>query len=307
MTQRFNGVKFANELKAQLKPKVDLLIKQGRQPHIASLVFREDETGRLYTNLKQVLAQELGMIYQPKYFSFVDNVKFMQDEIVSLNQDSQVTGVMIQKPTRKLWLVYQSIVKLNENANRKSDERKRFDRWWVSLANLIDIKKDVDGLNPQTLEAIKQGSDQRKRLVPPATAKAVLKILHNFIDQWPEKKIAIIGASDLVGKPLYYLLSPKMTKGELKLLTRQRLQAQLKMPERLRKFDIIISATGRPRLINASMVSNGVALIDVGEPEGDINPNAYQKASFYTPVPGGVGPVTVVSLMENAIHLLSQR
>jgi len=184
----------------------------------------------------------------------------------------------------------------------------------MRLVSIIDLKKDVDGLNPRTLEAVITGDWQDKGLVVPATAKAVFTIINEFLPDWRKKKTMIIGKSDLVGKPLYFLLKQKTINnrqaineksGEVIRLTgRNEFQELLSKPEKLKKFDIIVSATGKPDLIDASMIKKGVALIDVGEPKGDINPNTYKKASFYTPVPGGVGPVTVVSLMENGVVLL---
>ncbi len=344
---RFDGVKFAEKLKEQLKPKVNALTKQGKQPYIVSIVFKEDEMGLLYTRLKKEAADELGILYESRVFSFLDSVDVIRAEIKKLNQDNQVTGIMIQKPTRKVWElgVYSSELEVSESDTqmrstnesvrlqslkpdrefaqqmsvRRTARQNSFVRWWQGLVSCIEPKKDVDGLNPVTLEAIKDDTWQEKGLVPPATAKAVFNIITHFIPDWSEKKIAIIGRSDLVGRPLYFMLKHALLEEtwvtsiscrldeedkQVVLMGRKEFQALVDSGKGLKEFDIIVSATGRPDLINASMVKEGVALIDVGEPKGDINPNAYKKASFYTPVPGGVGPVTVVSLMENGVQLI---
>ena len=360
---RFDGVKFAEEFKKKLKPEVEALIRQGKRPYIASLVFKEDETGLLYTRLKKEAADELGIIYEPRVFSFLDSVDAVQTEIKKLNKDSQVTGIMIQKPTRRLWEKHHNVIlktrgeatgrseslhsqseilkqaRLHQlarsncgqvqddnnqihNARRKNNTHS-FNTWWQRLVSVIEPEKDIDGLSPTTLAAIKDGTWEEKGLVPPATAKAVFKIVNTYISDWPEKKIAIIGKSDLVGKPLYYLfrhaleeevwatsISCRLEEDEeddlekqLVLLGKKELNELVNSGQMLKQFDIVISATGRSGLINASMVKEGVALIDVGEPKGDVHPSAYKKASLYTPVPGGVGPVTVVSLMENGVEL----
>ena len=153
--------------------------------------------------------------------------------------------------------------------------------------------------------------------MPPATAQAVFKIVTYFIPDWSEKKIAIIGKSDLVGRPLYFMLKHTLLaetlvtsiscrlEPEIFLFGRKELGQLLSSGKGLKEFDIIISSTGQPGLIDTSMIKEGVALIDVGEPKGDIDPHAYKKASFYTPVPGGVGPVTVACLMENGVRLIN--
>ncbi len=364
MNKRFNGVKFAEKLKKQLKPKVNALIEQDKKPYIVSLVFKEDETGLLYTRLKQEMASELGIVYQPKMYSFADELSMVKAEIARLNQDNQVTGIMIQKPTRRLWEdQYSVILKTRGEATGRSESLHRqseilkqarlhqlarsncgqvqddnnqihggrrknnthsFNTWWQRLVSAIKPEKDVDGLSPTTLEAIKDGTWEEKGLVPPATAKAVFNIVNTYASDWPEKRIAIIGKSDLVGKPLYYIfkhvleeevwatsISCRLEEEEeddlekqLVLLGKKELNELVNSGQMLKQFDIVISATGRPDLIDASMVKEGVALIDVGEPKGDVHSSAYKKASFYTPVPGGVGPVTVVSLMENGVELI---
>ncbi len=344
---KFDGEKFADQIKKQVKAQIKELVRQrGIRPKIVSFVFLEDKTGQLYTRLKKAVAQDVGIDYRPHLVRFSD-YDLIVDEIKKLNQDQSVTGIMIQKPTRKVWElgVYSSELEVSESDTqmrstnesvrlqslkpdrefaqqmsvRRTARQNSFVRWWQGLVSCIEPKKDVDGLNPVTLEAIKDDTWQEKGLVPPATAKAVLNIITHFIPDWSEKKIAIIGPSYLVGRPLYFMLKHALLEEtwvtsiscrldeedkQVVLMGRKEFQALVDSGKGLKEFDIIVSATGRPDLINASMVKEGVALIDVGEPKGDINPNAYKKASFYTPVPGGVGPVTVVSLMENGVQLI---
>jgi len=98
---KFDGETFAQKIKQQLKPKVADLIKAGTRPNIVSFVFKEDKTGQLYTRLKRETADELEIIYKPKLISFTNSIESIRKEIQKLNKDIQVTGIMIQKPTKK--------------------------------------------------------------------------------------------------------------------------------------------------------------------------------------------------------------
>jgi len=148
----------------------------------------------------------------------------------------------------------------------------------LPIINSIDSDKDVDGL----------GENSK---FTPATVRAVLSILA-FAKA--RGTIALVGAKGMVGKPLL----KKLIKLEYKVLPLDK-DDHL---DKVRDADIVISATGVSSLIKASMVKDSVIVIDVGSPRGDFDPEVSQKADFFTPVPGGVGPVTIVSLLENLVE-----
>ncbi len=150
----------------------------------------------------------------------------------------------------------------------------------LKILDSIDLQKDVDGLRENSLYL-------------PATVRAIVAILQK-VQVNSDSSIAIIGVKGMVGKKLYKVLSIKY-----KGITGYDVGDSL---EGLRNADVIICATGKAGLIKVNMVKNGVVLIDVGAPKPEINPSTSLRASFVTPVPGGVGPVTVVSLMENLVE-----
>jgi len=222
-------------------------------------------------------------VYQATQFSLADPREVVLEAVRAANLDQAITGLIIQKPSRA---VYEAVGKLP------------YSQWWLELVSAIAQNKDVDGLHPETLKA---GN------ILPATCRAVLAILVEALGGSPEnvqhqgKKISIIGRSDLLGKPLAQELLRQGANVEL--LGKKDLAERQVSGEYLLNSDVVISATGVANLITPDMVSEGVITIDVGEPQPDISRAVAMKASFFTPVPGGVGPMTVVSLLENGFRL----
>lgn len=328
MTIIFNGEELAKQKALKLKQKVLAYQAKGLQPKVAAIFFKEDSASALYTSLKKQTAESLGIAYQARAFSFTDSVAEIQAHIDSLNADASVTGIIIQKPWTQKWLA----------AVPGGD----FAQWWSCLVSHIATKKshgvnkDVDGLAPATLAAIKAGTWMQTGMVLPATARAVLSILKNYREKtdpdfsYLTEKVLIIGQSDLLGRPLYWHIKNLMQKGatvpaafgeacqiavseaqdsqkkcEVKLVGKQGFNDIIEQKKSLSDFRVIISATGQKNLINGELIVPHSILIDVGEPQGDIDlPSCLHKADFITPVPNGVGPMTVISLMANALDLL---
>ncbi len=283
----FDGIKFARQRELRLSERVSQLRAKGLRPVIASIVFTEDQGSQLYTQKKKDAANRAGIDFRPIYHSLIDSPSQVLASINRLNHDPTISGVMIQKPAKQVWL------------DRVGDGD--FTEWWRSLVGEIDANKDVDGLTPSTQQAIKDGSWQTKGLVLPATAQAVLLVLDQA-EVPKEATVAIIGRSDIVGLPTYHAL---LNLGyQPSLFGRKDLTNRLNSDQKLFDFDVVISATGVKHLINGSHIKADVALIDVGEPAPDIDAKSVeQKAKFLSPVPGGVGPVTVVCLLENVVKL----
>lgn len=328
MTTIFNGEKLAKQKALKLKTKVTTYREKEIHPKIAAIFFNEDSASALYTSLKKETAENLGIGYQAKSFSFTTPVVEIQKYLESLNTDPSITGIIIQKPWTKKWL--------------ESVPDGDFAKWWLSLVSHIATKKshgvnkDVDGLTPETLEAIKRGTWMQEQMVLPATARAVLSILKDYranVDKefsYLTEKVLIIGQSDLLGRPLYWHMQNLMQKGatvpqnfseacqiavteaqsndnkcEVKLVGKQGLEELIEQKKSLSDFRVIISATGQKNLINGDLIVSHSILIDVGEPQGDIDlSSCLNKADFITPVPNGVGPMTVISLMANALDLI---
>jgi methylenetetrahydrofolate dehydrogenase (NADP+)/methenyltetrahydrofolate cyclohydrolase len=274
------------------------LIEQGLKPKIAAILYEGDAGSQLYTDIKQRVAGEIGIEYERHNYALTDGVEPVIKLIDKLNKDKSVTGIIIQKPTRKSW------AEANHLEGRAKDIKKVYDLWWRLQTKKILESKDVDGLNPSIIEVIRGDKLEKNNRVLPATARAVLEILETINIDLDDKKIVILGKSDLLGIPLYeYFLSKKIA---VENMGRNDLSERVLSGQNLLDFDVVISATGVKNLVTAEMVKNGVVAIDVGEPRGDIDfESVKNKASFITPVPGGVGPMTVVCLMENCLDLLN--
>lgn len=299
----FNGLATAQQLEADLVVAARKLAAAGIQPVIAAILFQEDKGSVLYTSLKREAASRLGIGYQVFQFSVTDPVDNVIAKIIELNLDSTITGIIVQKPWRQTWVTAQP-----------SETTTTFSDWWRSLVSEVDPAKDVDGLTPSTLALLKSGDWLNSGQVLPATCQAVMIILDRYINlfhvsglmEQSRKRVAIIGRSDLLGTPLYWVL--KNRKCEVVLLGKKELKQGIEEKNYLHGFDIIISATGVANMITADLLDDGTAVIDVGEPRGDVDfMRVKEKASFITPVPGGVGPMTVICLMANCIRLAERK
>lgn len=140
----FDGHAFARQKEAELTLKVDDLKKRHIFPKITALLFTEDKGSELYTNLKKQAAERIGMEYDVLSFSMSDDLQKVEESIRRLNEDAAVSGIIIQKPWRTRWV----------QVTGKAPEE--FNEWWGNLVRQIDERKDVDGLHPATLEAIKK-------------------------------------------------------------------------------------------------------------------------------------------------------
>jgi methylenetetrahydrofolate dehydrogenase (NADP+)/methenyltetrahydrofolate cyclohydrolase len=287
----FDGNAFAAAQETTLKLRMAQLAKRQVSIKVAAILFVEDAGSQLYSRLKQESANRIGLEYELYSYSLNDSKEAILQKIAALNTDPSVTGIIIQKPWTALWT--------QVTGKAKAD----FENWWVSLVTSISEAKDVDGLHPQTLAAIKRGTWRAEGKVLPATARAVVAILESAKLWQTNFKYTIIGKSDILGKPLYYELLNK--KCEVEMIGSKELREKIEQEKFLYDADVVITATGRQHLITGALLKSGVALIDVGEPRPDVDrASVAEKASFLTPVPGGVGPVTVVSLMANALDLV---
>ncbi len=297
----FDGVAFAAQRELELAPKVQLLRDQGRYIRIVAILFAEDAGSRLYTQLKRDAAERVGIEYQVLEFSLRDPVEGVQRAIKAVGDDPNVTGIIIQKPWRKTWR--ESVF-----AAAAVDEKEvaaGYQQWWQALTSEIHPDKDVDGLHPHTLAAVEADTWEDHGKVLPATCRAVLQILETEELLQPSQLIAIIGASDLMGKPLAAVLHHRDFPVEL--MGTKGLAERKQQGRNLFDADVVVSATGVAGVITGDLLKDGAAVVDVGEPRPDVDrASVAEKARFLTPVPGGVGPMTVISLLENAYFLATR-
>ena len=267
--KKFDGKEHSKVKMIGLAARAEKLRQKGKMPVLASVFVASDKGSALYTKLKGKAAESIGIEFK----SYKVNKKEV-DDIISLvkhlNTDPEIDGILIQKPSGK-------------EVFAKKD--------WVRIVSTLATKKDVDGLTPENLGLLSMGLP---RFVP-ATVKATLEVLDSWEIGVEGKQVVIIGASEILGKPLSMILTSKGATVSL-------LNSKTKdISSFTHEAKIVISAAGVPDLIGPDHLSNGVVLIDVGAPKGDVRMDAYGKASHVSPVPGGVGPVTISCLLENLI------
>ena len=276
MTVIFDGKLFAKDRKESLANKVKSLSEKGIVPCLASVYLSSDPGSVLYTRLKGQAAKEVGI----NFLSFEINSKNISeiDSIVEkLNKDDSVHGILVQKPSGS-----------NDFTNSE----------WAEITLLIDPEKDVDCLSPENLGLLLIGSP---RFIP-ATVLGVLKVLDFSKVNLNGKKVVIIGASEILGKPLSHILTDK---GATVSLLHKKTG---NLSNYSRNADIVISATGEPRIIGKDLVKEDSIVIDVGAPNGDVKTEEMKdRVSFLSPVPGGVGPMTIYCLLENLVNSLIEK
>lgn len=259
----FDGKAYAAKKKILLQSSADKVREMGIVPHMATILIGSDPASILYTNLKKKFIENLGC--QVDVYNLPETVKYEEIELLikTLNDDDSVHGIMIQLPLPEAIQNYK-----------------------LQITNLIAREKDVDGLR-----------DDSDYLHP--TSKAVMEVLALAIYETRIDVITVcvIGANGMVGKPLVkefkklgYIVLEANSDTDKETLQGRTLQS-----------DAIISATGVMNLISPEMIKEDAIVIDVGSPHGDVASEVRQKVSFFTPVPGGVGPVTITCLAENLI------
>lgn len=264
----FDGVSFAKKMEENLK-----LSFSGLKLRLVIVMYKPSESSLLYVKKKKEFGDRVGVEVE------VIEVDSLEMLLIKLNQaklDDGVTGVMVQLPL--------------DGVEKEKVEQ---------VLSLIPLEKDVDGLNPELVEGISRGED----VVVPATVKAIGKVMDQAVGELEKDifklKIAVVGSRGMVGRSLVAQLK-RFTFAPVEIDEGDELSE-------LVDCDIVVSATGKSGLIKPDMVKGEVIVIDVGSPKPDFDEGVKKKAAFFTPVPGGVGPVTVASLFENLLYLYEER
>ena len=275
MGKILDGKALANLLGENLKEKVKNLKAEGITPHFCVINIGDDTASKIYVRSKKRKAEKLGIIQDIYQMPADTRQQEVLDLIDKLNTDPEINGLMVQMPTP-------------EQIN--ADE----------LLARIDPNKDVDSLTPANVGRLWL----KDHFVEPATAEGIMALLKHYEIPLNGKNVVIIGRSNIVGKPLAALMLEKNATITIAHSKTQNLASLTK------RADVIVSATGEPCLIKADMVKDGVIVVDVGINRvngnlvGDVDFDAVkEKASYITPVPGGVGPLTVQFLMEAVVNL----
>lgn len=273
MAQLLKGKEVAEIILTELKLKVATLPKK---PVLGIVSVGEDPASQVYIQKKIKAAEEIGI--QAKHYQLRENIeeKELLTLIGELNLDSEMDGFIVQLP-------------LPEQIREEK------------VIENISPEKDVDGFHPFNQGKMFQGIINSNSLLP-ATPFGIMKLLEHYRIELEGKKAVIVGRSNIVGKPLAALL---LNKNATVTITHSRTK---NLAEHTLTADLIISAVGKPNLITAEMVKPGAIVIDVGMNRvdgklvGDVDfEKVKEKASYITPVPGGVGPMTVAMLMYNLI------
>lgn len=267
--------KIIKEEKVNLTKRITKLNKRGIKPRLAVILVGNDEASEIYVSRKESICEELGI----EYLDIHLNEEISQEELVNkineLNNDNLIHGILLQLPLPKHLDSKEAICSINPN-------------------------KDVDGLHPTNIGMLVSGNEN----ILPCTAKGIITILDSIKTKYEGKNCVVIGRSVLVGKSVASLLTNRNSTVTLCHSRTKELDKYTK------KADILIVATGKPNLITCEMIRRGTIVIDVGinrldgKIVGDVDfQNCLDKVKYITKVPGGVGPMTIISLAKNVVEL----
>ena len=268
-----------NESKEKLKIEIEELKKKNIYPKLAVILANNDSASQIYVNKKRKMCEELGIIDEEYILDEKVTTEDMLKIVNKLNNDSSVDGILVQLPVFK-----------------HLDEK--------LILNTISPLKDVDGFHPENLGKLLIGEDT----IVSCTPKGIMKIIDSLGEDLTGKKAVVVGRSRIVGKPIACLL---LNRNATVTICHSRTK---NLEEYTKNADILIVAVGKASLVNKEMVKEGAIVIDVGinriegKIKGDVDTlEVADKAKYITPVPGGVGLTTVLSLMENVVEVAKKR
>ena len=274
MAQIIDGKKIAAEIRAELAKEIEELKKEGLHPGLAVILVGDDPASRVYVNNKKKACAEIG-IYSREYALPKETT---QEELLNLigelNQDPQIHGILVQLP-------------LPDHL----DERQ--------VLEAISPDKDVDGFHPVNVGRLATGQPCLK----PCTPAGIIELIDRTGIELKGKEAVVVGRSNIVGKPVAFLL---LARHATVTICHSR---TARLDEVCRRADVLVAAVGRPEMVTGDWVKPGAVVIDVGINRvekglvGDVEfDTAKAKAGYITPVPGGVGPMTIAMLMKNTVE-----
>jgi len=280
-----DGKKAAEKLKKEIAAEVAAMIDADiRAPHLVAVLVGDDPASQTYVTSKEKASRSVGITSSVYRLSAKTSEKELLELVDFLNNDDDVDGFIVQLP-------------LPEHINVER------------IINRIDYRKDVDGFHPMNVGKMVLGEPS----LLSATPQGILYLLETYKIETKGKNVVVLGRSNIVGTPMSILLSRKAALGDATVtLCHSRTK---NLAEITQQADIIIAAIGQPEFLKADMVKEGVVIIDVGihritdekttkgyRLTGDVDFKAVsKKASHITPVPGGVGPMTIAALLKNTL------
>lgn len=282
MAEILDGLSVSHKIKQEIKEEVTKIVQSGKKaPHLAAILVGENGASKAYVNSKVKDCKEVG--FTSSLLKFPDTIceNELLEEIKKLNANEEIDGFIVQLPLPK-----------------------GIDQEKIIMA--IDPKKDVDGFHPENFGKMALEMDS----LLPATPFGIMQLLDRYNIDTKGKKCVVIGRSRIVGRPMSILMSAKGTDATVTLIHSHTPNIE----EYTQKADIVIVALGIPNYLKGDMIKEGAVVIDVGITRvnddsergyhlvGDVDFEACEKkASFITPVPGGVGPMTRAMLMKNTL------
>ena len=282
MAKILDGLSVSHKIKQEIKEEVTKIVQSGKKaPHLAAILVGENGASKAYVNSKVKDCKEVG--FTSSLLKFPDTIceNELLEEIKKLNENEEIDGFIVQLPLPK-----------------------GIDQEKIIMA--IDPKKDVDGFHPENFGKMALEMDS----LLPATPFGIMQLLERYNIDTKGKKCVVIGRSRIVGRPMSILMSAKGTDATVTLIHSHTPNIE----EYTQKADIVIVALGIPNYLKGDMIKEGAVVIDVGITRvnddsergyhlvGDVDFEACEKkASFITPVPGGVGPMTRAMLMKNTL------
>jgi len=289
MTNVLDGNAIGDRIRDDLRSAIDTLGAEGVTPGLATVLMSEDPASETYVSMKQEACEDLGIESMHHELDPEAPAEELFDVVDELNGDPAVNGILVQMPVPD-----------------HVDKRR--------VLRSIDPEKDVDGFHPENVGRLVAGDARFK----PCTPHGIQLLLQEAGIDTEGKDAVVVGRSDIVGKPMVNLLIQKAPGGNA---TTTVCHSRTKdLGKKTRQADIVIAAAGYPELVDGSMLSEGVAVIDVGvnrveadtekgyELVGDVEfESAKEKADVITPVPGGVGPMTITMLLYNTVKAASDQ
>ncbi|HEX2629624.1 MAG TPA: bifunctional methylenetetrahydrofolate dehydrogenase/methenyltetrahydrofolate cyclohydrolase FolD [Chitinophagaceae bacterium] len=286
-----DGKKAAQAIRDQLKIDVAQMAIEGRKiPHLAAILVGNNGASETYVNAKVKACEEVGFKSTLIRFEADITENKLLEQIEDLNTDPDVDGILVQLPLPK-HIAEQKVI------------------------NAIDADKDVDGFHPISVGKMVQGLPT----FIPATPHGIMLLLKHYRVETKGKHAVVIGRSNIVGRPMSILLSGSSNPGNCTVTLCHSQTHNLK--EFCLQADIIVAALGKPEFVTADMVKEGAVVVDVGitrvedatkksgfRLKGDVHyESVAPKCSWITPVPGGVGPMTIAALLKNTYHSCKQK
>jgi len=260
-------------LAARVRAEVAEEVRELGELGLATVLVGDDPASDVYIRLKHKAAEEAGIRALDRRLPAATSEAEILELVAELNEDETIDGILVQTPLPA-----------------HMDE--------ITVTDAVAAEKDVDGFNPLNTGRLYRG---RPTLVP-ATAAGVMRLLDEYEIALAGRHAVVVGRSDRVGKPLAHLL---LQRNATVTVCHSR---TAELAEHTRAADVLVVAVGRAGLVSAEMVKSGATVVDVGMNRGDeglvgdVDPAAAERTAYFTPVPGGVGPMTIAMVLANTVR-----